>query len=106
MKENRKIFYSDSLFHPNSAVRAALAGKGLHVYDMRSGDLGDEITIEPFVRVDYWGSFVANFEITEWDDIEPSKCIYDKDKWIEEHDVEEVFDDAEIEKMIQDALKA
>lgn len=106
MEGKKKIFYSYSLYHPSQAVRAALVAKGIYVYDMRSSSIGDEIAVEPLVRVDYWGSFAANFEIADWDEVKPSQIIFNKDKWIKRHGIEEVFADARVEKMIRDAMKA
>ena len=97
----------DALWHPNQSVREALKKIGLHVYDMRSWDEGGGVTLEPFVFVNYEGSVVTNFEITDWDlQIGNRPVINDMYKWIDKHDEIEQRDfDPELEKKIANIIK-
>lgn len=95
----------DCLWHPNRAIREALKEKGLYVYDMRSWDEGCGNTIEPRVVVNYEGSVVTNFEITNWDiDDEHGKVINDMYNWVEKNDIEQKDFDAELEKIAQEVI--
>lgn len=88
--ENTKkkfLVISVVLWHPKTWERQALKKEGLYVYDMRSWDEGSGNTIEPKVLVNYEGSIVTNFEITDWDiDTEKGKAINDMYGWLDIHD--------------------
>lgn len=93
----------DALWHPKREERNKLKEQGLHVYDMRSWDSGAGNTLEEFVLVNYEGSVVTNFEITNWDDKE-HKDIYDMYKWIEENDIEDRSFDVNLENKVKEIL--
>ena len=97
----------DCLWHPKKIVRDALKEKGLYVYDMRSWDEGCGNTLEPFVMVNYEGSVVTNFEITNWDiDDEHGKVINDMYDWVEKNDIEQRDFDVELEKIAQEIISS
>lgn len=97
----------DALWHPKSNVREALKAQGLYVYDMRSWDEGFGCTLEPRVVVNYEGSVVTNFEITNWDiDDEHGKVINDKYQWEEDNNILVKDFDPDLEKQVSDILKS
>lgn len=99
--EQKFIAIVSCLDHPNKAIREALKEKGLYVYDTRYWDAGLGNTIEPRVVVNYGGSVVTNFEITDWDiDDEHFKVINDMDAWIKKNDVELKYD-SDLTKFVQ-----
>lgn len=95
----------DCLWHPSLAVRSILKEHGLYVYDMRSWDSGFGCTLEPVVVVNYEGSVVTNFEITNWDIVDShGKCINNMDKWIEKNKIERKDFNPELEKQVKDII--
>lgn len=104
--EQKFIATLSCLDHPNKAIREALKEKGLYVYDMRSWDEDLGNTLEPRVVVNYGGSVVTNFEITNWDiDNESDKVIYDMYAWIEKNDIEQKEeDDPDLTKIVQEII--
>ena len=95
----------DCIWRPSKAVREALKEEGLYVYDMRSWDEGLGNTLEPRVVINYEGSVVTNFAITDWDiDDEHGKVINDMSDWIEKNDVEQRDYDVELEKIVKDII--
>jgi len=104
--EGKFIAIVDSLWHPKRAVREVLAQNGLYVLDMRSWDTGIGNSLENFVVVNYEGSVVVNFEITDWDENENGRqAIFDMAKWLKKHpEVENRDFDNEIEKMVNTIL--
>ena len=100
---NKFIAIIDALWHPTREERNKLKEQGLHVYDMRTWDTGRGNTLEPVVIVNYEGSVVTNFEITNWDDTE-HKDIYDMYKWIEQNDIEDKSFDSELERKVKEVL--
>lgn len=104
--EGKFIAVVDLLWHPKWVVREALAERGLHVLDMRSWDSGNGNSLEEWVCVNYIGSVVVNFEITDWDENdEKGKAIFDMAKWLKKHpEVENRDFDSEIEKMVTTIL--
>lgn len=104
--EERFIALVDTLYHPNKEIREGFKKKGLYVYDMRDWDEGCGNTIEPVVRVNYLGSVVTNFEITNWDsDDEHGKVIYDMDEWIEKNQIKYKSYDKELEELAKQLMK-
>lgn len=104
--EQKFIAIVDCLDHPNKAIREALKEKGLYVYDMRYWDEGLGNTLEPWVVVNYGGSVVTNFEITNWDfDDGHDKFINDMYAWIEKNDIEQKeTGDPDLEKIVQEII--
>ena len=104
--EQKFIAIVDCLNHPNKAIREALKEKGFYVYDMRYWDEGLGNTLEPWVVVNYGGSVVTNFEITDWDiDDEYGKAINDMYAWIEKNDIEQKESgDPDLEKAVQEII--
>ena len=73
---------------------------------MRTWDEGNGRTLETFVFVNYEGSMVANFEITNWDvDDERGKCIIDMDTWARANNVAIVPYDRELEERVRKILR-
>ena len=104
--ERKFIAILSCLDHPSRAIREALKEKGLYVYDMRYWDQGLGNTIEPRVVVNYGGSVVTNFEITDWDiDEEHWRAINDMDAWIKKNDVGLRYD-ADLEKTVQEIINS
>lgn len=100
---NKFIGIVDCLWHPSGNVRDELRKHGLYVYDMRSWDEGCGNTLEKFVVVNYEGSVVTNFEITDWD---YDNVINDEELWRKNHpEVESRDFDTELEKTVQDIIK-
>ena len=107
MKE-KFISIVDSLWHPSRKARDLLAKNGLYVLDMRSWDAGNGNSLETFAVVNYEGSVVVNFEITDWDyEKENDKEIFDMYGWLKKHpEVEDRYFDSEIQKRVEAILKA
>lgn len=104
----KKLIYIENLalWHPSREVRETLKKESLYVYDTRTWDEGNGRTLEPFVFVNYEGSMVANFEITNWDiDDERGKCINDMDAWAQANNVTIVPYDEELEERVKIILK-
>lgn len=104
----KKLTYLENLalWHPSHEVREVLKKEGLYVYDTRTWDEGNGRTLEPFAVVNYEGSMVANFEITNWDiDDEHGKCINDMDAWAQANNVVIVPYDKELEERVKDILR-
>ena len=104
--EEKFIAIVDSLWHPNEAIRKLLAQNGLFVLDMRSWDEGGGNSLESFVVVNYEGSVVVNFEITDWDENKNDRqVIYDMNAWLAKHpEVEDRYFDSEIEERVNTIL--
>lgn len=103
--ERKFIAILSCLDHPSRAIREALKEKGLYVYDMRYWDEGLGNTLEPRVVVNYGGSVVTNFEITNWDsDDEYGKDIYDMDAWIKKNGIEQKDFDPDLAKIVQEIV--
>ena len=104
--EEKFIAIVDSLWHPSRKARDLLAENGLHVLDMRSWDTGNGNSLETFVAVNYEGSAVVNFEITDWDENENGKqAIYDMEGWLKKHpEVKDRHFDTEIEERVKTIL--
>ena len=102
MEEEKFISIVDSLHHPSWAARDLLAKHGLYVLDMRSWDEGNGTKLETFVVVNYLGSVVVNFKITDWDYEDGNdKEIFDMDGWLEKHpEVEDRSFDSEIQEKV------
>lgn len=104
--EEKFIAIVDSLWHPKRAVRELLAQNGLRVLDMRSWDTGIGNSLENFVVVNYEGSVVVNFEITDWDENENGRqAIYDMGEWLKKHpEIEIRHFDSKIEEKVNTIL--
>ena len=103
--EQKFIAILSCLDHPSKAIREALKEKGLYVYDMRYWDEGLGNTLEPRVVVNYGGSVVTNFEITNWDsDDEYGKDIYDMYAWIKKNGIEQKDFDPDLAKVVQEII--
>ena len=96
----------DCLWHPKWAERDALREKGFYVYDMRTWDEGCGNSLETVVIVNYEGSVVTNFEITDWDlDEGNRKTIFDMYAWLDDHpEIEQRNFDTDLEKQVQEIL--
>ena len=106
--EGKFIAIVDSLWHPRWDVRDTLAAKGLYVWDMRSWDSGNGNSLETVVIINYEGSVVVNFEITDYDyDYEQGnkKEIFDMGAWLKKHpEVEIRHFDSQIEEKVNTIL--
>ena len=101
----RFIAQLDCIWRLRTDEREVLKRNGYYVYDLRSWDTGNGNTIEPRVVVNYEGSVITNFEITNWDiNDEHGKVINDMYKWVEDNDIEERDFDSELENQIRKIL--